>query len=64
MRSEFPYRNSTKADIRLRYPRGYSAITVKNISSRRVLFHMNDLFIFNKAFTAEDVKRLAAYYGL
>lgn len=29
-----------------------------------VIFNMDDFFIFNKAFDAADVKKLAAYYGL
>lgn len=33
-------------------------------TNRKVLFNIDDLFIFNKAFTAEDVKKLADYYGL
>lgn len=31
---------------------------------KNVIFNRDDLFIFNKAFTEDDVKKLAEYYEM
>lgn len=36
----------------------------KENSSKNTIFRMDDLFIFNKAFGKEEVKKLAAYYNI